>query len=148
MNVSFENQGLIIKDGYGPSDCNIDSNSKIRVGEVKKHYKTDLQLFPRPFLTTPLVKKGELKPDLESKLLSSHQTFGNKQMNTINSDRYFTPLTENLKNDVQNPNNIIQSNNNRFGESTNNTIKNNFYFQNSSDSSVVQNLLRNKLNQN
>ena len=51
LDVSTKNRGLTVKDGYGVSDCNIDGDTSLRIGKTERHYKADLQLFPRPFLT-------------------------------------------------------------------------------------------------
>ena len=112
LDVSTKNRGLTVKDGYGVSDCNIDGDTSLRIGKTERHYKADLQLFPRPFLTSPNIAKGEIKPDLESKIQGSLLTVKHSQMQNVNESNIFTPLTENLARTVQNPNNIIQEDSN------------------------------------
>ena len=36
LNTSLENQGITVKDGYGVSNCNIDNDSVLRQGNVKR----------------------------------------------------------------------------------------------------------------
>ena len=70
LKTSTNNRGVLIKDGYGVSECNIKGDTNLRQGKVERHYKSDLQLFPRPYLTTPSNILGDFKPNLESKLIN------------------------------------------------------------------------------
>jgi len=148
LDVSTKNRGLIVKDGYGVSECNIDSDSTLRIGKTERHYKADLQLFPRPFLTSPNIAKGQVKPDLESKIQSSLVTVKHRQMQNVNESNIYTPLTQNLSRTVQNPNNIIQENANikwlRGGVPSRQTARDMDYFARSNDSNVIKQLLRKK----
>ena len=107
MEASLNNNGIIIKDGYGVSECNVEKDTTLRVGNVERHYKSDLQLFPRPFLTTPSTIKGKYKSNLESKLISSIITNKHRQMQNVNQDNVYTPLVPNLSRNIQNPIHII-----------------------------------------
>ena len=148
LDVSTKNRGLTVKDGYGVSDCNVDGDSTLRIGRTERHYKADLQLFPRPFLTSPNIAKGEIKPDLESKIQGSLLTVKHSQMQNVNETNIYTPLTANLSRTVQNPNNIIQENANirwvRGGVPSRQTARDMDYFSRSNDSNVVKQLLKNK----
>jgi hypothetical protein len=146
LKVSTDNRGLTVKDGYGISECNIDGDSGLRVGTVKRHHKVDQQLFPRPFSTTPFIQRGEPKPDLESRLLSSLQTLKHKQMQNVSvENNIFTPMTSNLAATIQDPIHIIQENVNRQwvrgGVPSRQAVKDNDYFSNSSDNSSIKKLL-------
>ena len=148
LRVSTDNRGLLVKDGYGTSECNIDSDSNLRVGNVVRHHKVDQQLFPRPFATTPFIFRGESKPDLESKLISSLQVVKHKQMQNVSvEDNIYTPLTSNLAATVQDPVHIIQAvADNRWvrgGVSTTQIIKDYDYLSNSSDNNRIKQLLTN-----
>ena len=107
MEASLNNNGIIIKDGYGVSDCNVEKDTTLRVGNVERHYKSDLQLFPRPFLTTPSTIKGKYKSNLESKLINSVIINKHRQMQNVNQDNVYTPLVPNLSRNIQNPIHII-----------------------------------------
>ena len=147
LKVSTENRGLTVKDGFGISECNIDSDSTLRVGTVKRNHKVDQQLFPRPFTTTPFIQKGEHKPDLESRLISSLQTLKHKQMQNVSPEsNIFTPMTSNLAATIQDPIHIIQENVNRTwvrgGIPSRQTVKDFDYLSNSPDSNTIKQLLK------
>jgi hypothetical protein len=149
VKTATENRGLIIKDGYGTSECNIDSESALIIGTVKRNHKVDQQLFPRPFATTPFIQRGEPKPDLESRLISSLQTIKHKQMQNVSlEDNVFTPMTSNLAATIQDPIHLIQENVNRTwlrgGIPSRQSVKDFDYFANSSDNNTIKQLLRSR----
>lgn len=149
VKTATENRGLTVKDGYGTSECNIDSESGLRIGTVKRHHKVDQQLFPRPFATTPFIQRGEVKPDLESRLISSLQTLKHKQMQNVSVvDNIFTPMTSNLAATIQDPIHIIQENVSRTwvrgGINSRQTVKDFDYFENSTDNNTIKQLLRSR----
>ena len=150
LKTATNNNGIIIKDGYGVSECNVNKDSTLRQGQVDRHYKSDLQLFPRPYLSTPSTIRGQFKPNLESKLLNSQIIKRHKQMQYFNQDNIFTPLVPNLQNNVQNTEHIIQQDviNNwvRGGIPSRDTVKYNDYMQRSTDSDIIKQLLQNKTN--
>ena len=145
LSVSTENRGLTVKDGYGVSDCNINDDSKLRHGAQKRRYKSDLQLFPRPFLTTPLISRGEHKPDLETRMLSSLQTVRHSQMQNVNEQNIYTPMTPNLARNVQNPIHIISEDVNkrwlRGGIPSRQSVKDYDYLNRTNDNSTIKSLL-------
>jgi hypothetical protein len=149
LKTSLDNQGIIVKDGYGISECNINNDSVLRQGIVKRHNKLDQQLFPRPYLTTPSVARGKAKPNLESKLLNSQMVKRHGQMQYYDQGRVYTPLVPNLQRNIQNPNNIIQDhvtcNWVRGGISSRDSVKYSDYMNRSTDSDVVKNLLQKKM---
>lgn len=149
LKTSSNNRGITVKDGYGISECEIDNDSNLRFGQTERRYKSDLQLFPRPHLTTPSVNRGKVKPNLESKLLASQQIKRHKQMQFVDESRVFTPLVQNLSNNVQNPTHIIQETVNRRwvrgGIPSRDVVKYNDYLNRSSDSDIVKNLLLDKV---
>ena len=62
-------------------------------------------------MTTPFIQKGEHKPDLESRLLSSLQTMKHKQMQNVDVEsNIFTPMNSNLAATIQDPIHLIQEN--------------------------------------
>ena len=148
LKTSTNNRGITIKDGYGISECNIDKDSLLREGKVNRHYKSELQLFPRPYLTTPLVNRGKFKPNLESKLLNSIMVKKHRQMQYVNEENIFTPLVPNLQRNVQAPRHIIQESVRRDwvrgGIPSRDITKQNDYMNRSTDSDVIKRLLRNK----
>ena len=119
MNTSMNNRGIIIKDGYGISECNIDSDTNLRIGDFKRHYKTDTQLFPRPYLTTPSITKGKQNPNLESRLQASLISKRHGQMQNYSQNNIYTPLLPNMVNAIK----ASQKNNMRFSQNTTNILQ-------------------------
>ena len=149
LQVSTDNRGLTVKDGYGVSECNIDSSSGMRIGSVRRNHKVDQQLFPRPYSTTPFLQRGEPKPDLESRLLSSLQTVRHKQMQNVSAtDNIFTPMLSNLAETIQDPVNIIQEESSRRwirgGVPSRQAVKDFDYFSNSNDNNRIKQMLKRK----
>lgn len=145
LDVSTENRGLTVKDGYGVSDCNINKDSELRHGVQKRRYKVDQQLFPRPFATTPFIAKGQYNPDLESRMLSSLQVVKHRQMQNVSENNIYTPLTPNLAATVQDPVHIIQENVNAKwvsgGIPTRQAVKDFDYANRTNDNSTIKKLL-------
>jgi len=145
LDVSTENRGLTVKDGYGVSECNINKDTELRHGSQKRRYKVDQQLFPRPFATTPFIAKGQYNPDLESRMLSSLQVVKHRQMQNVSEDNIYTPLTPNLAATVQDPVHIIQENVNTKwisgGIPTRQAVKDFDYANRTNDNSTIKKLL-------
>jgi hypothetical protein len=119
LKTSLNNRGIIVKDGYGISECNIESDSNLRVGDFERHYKSDTQLFPRPYLTTPSITKGKFNPNLESRLQSSLMSQRHGQMQNFSQDNIYTPLLPNIVNAIKGS----QQNNMRFSQNTTNMLQ-------------------------
>jgi hypothetical protein len=143
LKTATNNNGVIIKDGYGVSECNVNKDSTLRQGQVDRHYKSDLQLFPRPYLSTPSTIRGQFKPNLESKLINAQLIKRHGQMQYFNQDNIFTPLVTNLQKNVQNTEHIIQAWV-RGGIPSRDAVKYNDYMQRSTDSDIIKQLLQNK----
>ena len=147
LKTSTNNRGVLIKDGYGVSECNINGDSKIRQGKVERHYKSDLQLFPRPYLTTPSTITGDFKPNLESKLINAQIIKRHKQMQNYSYQDIFTPLVPHLAKNVQEPEHIIQAHVSddwvRGGIPSRDFAKFEDYLERSPDSQVIKQLLLN-----
>jgi len=145
LKTSTNNRGVLIKDGYGVSECNISGDTNLRQGKVDRHYKSDLQLFPRPYLTTPSTINGEFKPNLESKLINSQIIKKHKQMQSYGYDRISIPLVPWIQYNVQNPKNLLQEYNSddfvRGGIPSRDFNKLKDYLKRSKDSEILKNLL-------
>ena len=148
LQTSTDNNGVLVKDGYGISNCNVDQDTGLRVGTVERRFKSDLQLFPRPYLTTPSVSRGEFNPNLESRLLNAQQNKKNGQMQTVTEQNIFEPMVGSLKETVQDPIHIIQEfvapSWVRGGIPSRDIVKYIDYMKRSTDSDVVKNLLKMK----
>ena len=145
LEIANKNTGITIKDGYGISNCNIDNDSTLRIGNVERHYKSDLQLFPRPYLTAPSIMRGKPKPDTESKIQNAIQILKHKQMQNYDESYVYTPLNSSLKETVQDPTHIVQEMVDRQwvrgGLDSQQVVKDQDYFERSSDSDIIKNLL-------
>ena len=139
LKTSTNNRGLLIKDGYGVSECNVNGDTKLRQGQVNRHYKTDLQLFPRPYLTTPSTISGVYKPNLESKLINSLQEPKGARNQYYGIDKTFTPMLGWVKK-VQDSKHIIQDSP-QGGIPSRDLSKLKDYLSRSNDSNVIKNLL-------
>ena len=149
LKTSTNNRGVLIKDGYGVSECNISGDTNLRQGKVDRHYKSDLQLFPRPYLTTPSTITGLYKPNLESKLINSQQLIRHKQMNNYGFHDIATPLIPWIEKANTNTENIIQEDSAcdwvRGGISSREAVKFNDYMNRSPDDDVIKKLLLKKM---
>ena len=101
-----------LKDGFGNcaiNSCNIDIDSELRIksGNMITHDKSVNQLFARPFLTVPYMGSGSGNPCFETMLKPGEDTFQGKACNSKREDPNFIPMVNCLKNNVQNPKNII-----------------------------------------
>ena len=81
------------------------------MGKVSVFRGDENQLFPRPYLTIPYTGTGKYNVDDHSKLRSYDIASDNRASNSLSGvyiDHQYTPLVKNLKDNIQNPNNIIQ----------------------------------------
>ena len=145
LEISNKNRGITIKDGYGISNCNIDDDTTLRIGNVERHYKSVQQLFPRTYLTAPSIMRGKPKPDIESKIQNAMQIIKHKQMQNYDETYSFTPLNTSLKETIQDPSHIVQELVDkqwvRGGLNSQQIVKDQDYFDRSVDSDIVKNLL-------
>ena len=155
ISTATENPLMIFRDGYGVSDCVIDESSKLRVGKVRKYPKCTNQLFERPYITVPYMGRGSGNSKVESKLRPGEDTIQKKQCNTLSGiyiDNQFTPLVKNLKDNVQDPQNIIQEivDNKwiRGGISSRQFVKDIDYLERCGDRIQNKNYIKSKLNMN
>ena len=113
VKFATENPYMKFKDGYGVSECNINDSSKLRVGKTRKNPKCKNQLFHRPYLTVPYMGNGSGNAQIETQLVPGEDTTQKKQCNSLSGitiDNFFIPLVKNLKDNIQNPNYLIQEN--------------------------------------
>jgi len=121
QNISLNQKayvGLQWKDGFGwigSNGCIVDKDSNLRNSRNSTNLNCIHQLNSRMTLTTPLIKKGKFFPDRESRLLHRIDTGLKKSCEKTSgkdvSEYRFYPLINRLKKNVQNPDNIIEENN-------------------------------------
>lgn len=148
INTATENVTVNFRDGLGRDTNNINTDSKVRYGKVKHERKHQKQLFERPFLSIPYTGRGELKVNEESFLLSSEDTFQQKQCNSLAGiylENQFLPMVPNLKDNVQNTRNIIPEDSSRDwirgGISTRNIVKDIDYFSKCNNDDLIKRAL-------
>lgn len=100
------------RNGYGTEQaCVVDDGSVLRWGKQKKYPKCNQQLFERPYLTTPYMGRGFLRPNEESELIFSEDTKTKKSCNTLSGvtiPQQYTPLLPYLEYNIQSPIHLIQ----------------------------------------
>ena len=107
------NQNVLnINDGCGipvGNDCKIDIDSELRIrsGNIITNDKSVNQLFSRPFLTVPYMGNGSGNPCVDSMLKPGEDTFQGKACNNKRENPNFQPLVKCLKNNVQNTKHLI-----------------------------------------
>jgi len=100
---------------YGSDPCgtNIDVSSQLSIGTLQTHPKCHIDLFQRPFATVPYLGKGSVCPILESQIQQGELGSNKRSINKLTEQSYIpynnTPLIPNLKNNIQNPKNIIEN---------------------------------------
>jgi len=98
----------------GENGCVIDNDSILRLENKLTNYNTINQLFTRPYLTIPYMGKGEPQPFEETVLQPGEDTSMKKSCNTlagVTIDNFFTPMVDNLRDQVQNPIHLIPEDN-------------------------------------
>jgi hypothetical protein len=101
---------LYPREGFGLNNASIDSDSVLRNQPEFKSNRCLIRAQARPFLSVPYMGGGRGNPDVESLLLHSEQVREGKECGTITEmgfDGVFTPMIPNLKENIQNSNNLI-----------------------------------------
>ena len=113
--LSLQQPSTFYRDGHGWTSmdgCNVDNDSRLRNARNLTNLREIHQLIERPHLTTPYQGRGEGNPSIESHIRGGETTMQHKSCNTLSGifiDRY-TPQLPCIRNNVQNPNNIIPEN--------------------------------------
>lgn len=150
---STDNQGIIIKDGYDVAGKGINESNKLRVGEYKSRPKPVQQLFERPYLTIPFMGRGSGDTPVETELITGDATFKNRFLSLAENqdkslDLQYTPLVKNLKDNIQNPNNLVEEKVNpewvRGGMPSRQIVKDLDYFARSKDDKSNKDYIMNK----
>ena len=101
---------LYPREGYGLNNAAIDSDSVLRNQSEFKNNRCLVRAQARPFLSVPYMGGGRGNSDVESLLQHSEQVRVGKECGTITEQQFdgvFTPMIPNLKDNIQNPNNLI-----------------------------------------
>ena len=108
--LASEQQLMYPREGYGLNNASVDADSMLRNESSFKSNRCQIRAQARPFLTVPFMGGGRGNPDVESMLLHSEQVRQGKECGTVSEQQFdgvFTPMIPNLKQNIQNPNNLI-----------------------------------------
>jgi hypothetical protein len=106
---------MFYNGGYGPcgaGGCNINSDSKLKIGSIQTHPKCKISLQQRPFTTVPFLGRGPARPVLEARLQQGAMINDTKSCKTITETSFgkytSTPLLATLQATIQNPHNLVE----------------------------------------
>ena len=106
---------IFYNGGYGPcgaGGCNINSDSKLKIGSIQTHPKCKISLYQRPFATVPFLGRGPPRPVIESRLQQGSYIAETKSCKTITEKSFQnyveTPLVPSLRATIQNPANLVE----------------------------------------
>ena len=94
----------------GLGGCNVNADSKLKLGTIQTNPKCRISLQQRPFLTVPFLGRGPSKPVMESKLFQGGYTGEKKSCKTVMEKtlRVNQDLVPSLKASIQNPANLCE----------------------------------------
>ena len=110
--ISLQHPGTFYRDGHGwtsNNGCNIDNDSKLRNSHNLTNMRKINQLYTRPYLTVPYMGRGEGDISKENILRSFISDNERRPCNVLSgiSINNSIPLLSHIKNNIQNPKNII-----------------------------------------
>jgi hypothetical protein len=92
---------------------NIDDSSKLLIGTIQTAPKARIDLFQRPFATVPFLGRGAVDPILESQIQQGEAVTNKRTVTHMTEKSHLkyrtTPLIPTVKENIQNPNNIIEA---------------------------------------
>jgi hypothetical protein len=106
---------VFVNGGFGNSGaggCNINSDSKLRIGTIQTNPKCRISLLTRPFVTVPYLGRGPSNPILESQIQQGDFITNKKSCNTTTEQSHIDyrhyPLIPSLQATVTNPSNLVE----------------------------------------
>ena len=108
--LAIDNLVVYPREGYGFNNKAIDADSVLRNQPEFNNHRCNVRPQARPFLTVPFMGGGRGNPDVESILLHSEQVRQGKEAGTVTEQQFdgvFVPLIPSVKNNIQNPKNLI-----------------------------------------
>lgn len=126
IGINISGYNGIINTVVGKDGCLIDTNDKLRYGELTNNNSIYLLNKRENINTNPYIK-GKYNVDVENTITSSELTSSDKTCNSLKnesiSNHFYTPMIDKLYNNIQNPQNIIFENT-LGGISTRNLMRN------------------------
>jgi len=113
LNFATQQPNVFVSNGHGLSGtCNIDNDSKMRIGTIQTNPKARISLYTRPFATAPYLGNGSHTPVEESRLQQGEFITNRKSVNTVTETSYEEyknyPLIPSLRATITNPNNLVE----------------------------------------
>ena len=89
INFATKQPNVFYKGGHGGlGGCNIDKDSKLKLGTIQTNPKCRTSLQQRPFLTVPFLGRGPSRPVVETRLMQGGYT-GDKKSCKKNTNTAF-----------------------------------------------------------
>lgn len=112
IDLATEQVMVNFSDGYGINQSHLEDE---KMTSKINNFKGDAnQLFPRPYLTIPYTGNATIETNNdELNLKAGTQTYYGKTVNNLSKiyvNQQYTPLIKSLKDNIQNPNYLIQEN--------------------------------------
>lgn len=113
VEVATSNHNMVWRDGYSTPNCAVDTSSLMRYGATSiENPRCPQQLFHRPFKGNPYKARGLGNINVETRLQPGENTVTTRPCNVLSGsttlDRVMVPLVPHLRNNVQNPENLIE----------------------------------------
>lgn len=112
INFATQQPNIFYKGGHGGlGGCNVDSDSKLKIGTTQTNPKCRISLQQRPFMTVPFLGRGPSRPIVETQLMQGGYTGEKKSCKSL-TEKTLRPnqdLVPSLKATIQNPVNLVES---------------------------------------
>lgn len=115
LNFATSMPNVFVNGGFGNSGaggCNINSDSKLKIGTIQTNPKCRISLLTRPFATVPYLGRGPSNPILESQIQQGDVITNKKSCNTTTEQSHIDyrhyPLIPSLQATVTNPTNLVE----------------------------------------
>ena len=111
INFATKQPNVFYKGSHGGlGGCNIDKDSKLKLGTIQTNPKCRISLQQRPFLTVPFLGRGPSRPIVESRLMQGGYTGDRKSCKNLmeKTIKVNQELVPTLKATIQNPVNLIE----------------------------------------
>lgn len=106
---------VFVNGGFGNSGaggCNIQSDSKMKIGTIQTNPKCRISLLTRPFASVPYLGRGPNNAIMESRIQQGDYITNKKSCNTTTEKSHIQyrhyPLVPSLKATVTNPHNLVE----------------------------------------
>ena len=115
MQLATTQPGIIYSGSMGSDMCgsNIDDSSRLLIGTIQTNPKCKIDLFQRPFATVPYLGRGSVDSILESQIQQGEVNTNKRTVTNLMEKNYLNyhavPLIPEVKDTIQNPNNLIES---------------------------------------